>query len=327
MALYMAKNVQLVFFQKLFGVESPYYKLAQDLNDVGGVFSLTLFSVEFTYKGITEKVALKVSPTNILKSAATPEDYALVGKEVGDWLTVLGKQVGLDKKEEVPPVKEKTYSIKLMDVPADGAVKIPIIKFLRMQLGISLKEAKDIVDAASNGKPFVYQTGLSYKEASAVLTKAMVETKGKFVLFCEQDGLVVEALAITQSKQGSFSEPVATKPVNSVVKLVDALALGQKVSGTSAGSVYYCIAYNSNLKIAARFSGHEVSLRAEWKKKIPSEVSLLASNGMKVTEKYASLHLALNGVPPARVVGAFLMGLGMEFSDQVTSAKQLVGVN
>jgi len=56
-----------------------------------------------------------------------------------------------------------------------------------------------------------------------------------------------------------------------VVKLQDATCTGQKVFGTSAGSVYRCVALNSRVKLATRVQGDTVSFRVETAKATEQE--------------------------------------------------------
>ena len=73
------------------------------------------------------------------------------------------------------PVEEKsTFNVELTD---GGAQKIAVIKAVKEALGLGLKEAKDLVDAA----PSVLKTDMKKEEAEA-LKKAVEAAGGKVAL-------------------------------------------------------------------------------------------------------------------------------------------------
>lgn len=141
-----------------------------------------------------------------------------------------------------------------------------------------------------------------------------------------------EAPPAKKPKASPFMVPpaVAAKPsppqmpaaTGNVVKLSEALAVGQKVQGTSAGSIYHTVAVNDRVKIAMRLTSGKVSVRAEGAP-TKKEQECLSNVGMSNHGKYWSMHLSLEDVPPARTVGALLMGMGIEFDHQLTKFKEL----
>jgi large subunit ribosomal protein L7/L12 len=73
------------------------------------------------------------------------------------------------------PVEEKSiFTVHLMD---SGAQKIAVIKVVKEVLGLGLKEAKDLVDAA----PSVLKEGMKKEEAEEV-KKRITEAGGKVEL-------------------------------------------------------------------------------------------------------------------------------------------------
>lgn len=96
------------------------------------------------------------------------------------------------------------------------------------------------------------------------------------------------------------------------VKLAQATKLYQPVSGSGASSRYFVIAIADGLKIAARFAGGKLSIRAEGEKlanyaSLLSELSL-SGNG----SKHYSVHLSAEDEATAgKVIGAVLAGLGV----------------
>lgn len=111
--------------------------------------------------------------------------------------------------------------------------------------------------------------------------------------------------------------------LNLPVKLRDAKDLGQAVFGTSKGSVYWTIAVSERVKIAARVQGTSISIRAEGEP-IGTEIAALKASGLTpASEGHYSMHLEAGQVPVARVLGAFLLGVGIPFDVQVTHAGQI----
>jgi hypothetical protein len=120
------------------------------------------------------------------------------------------------------------------------------------------------------------------------------------------------------------------KPVvmpDGVVALKDAVALGQKVKGTDSTSVYRCMAINPVVKLAARVQsiadGHSISIRAEGNYNPQVRKAMVAAGMTASTAGHYSIHFQSQGVPCARVIGAFLMGLGIEFEDQIKTLKEI----
>lgn len=115
-------------------------------------------------------------------------------------------------------------------------------------------------------------------------------------------------------------------PVAEVLPLKDARALSQKVSGTSGGSIYRCVAVG-DLNVAIRVQAASVSLRAEFQT-VRDEPTAQKMSSMGFTDhgKYLSMHLNIDGkVPYMRVVGAVLLGAGIEFETVATTEGQING--
>ena len=114
------------------------------------------------------------------------------------------------------------------------------------------------------------------------------------------------------------------KPTSTPIRLREAEAIGQPVRGSSGGSIYYTVAISPRVKLAARVIGHgKVSIRAEG---LPSdyEVQRLEACGMsKAGAEHWSIHFDQSNVPVSRILGAFVMGLEIDFQRQVTSANQI----
>ena len=118
-----------------------------------------------------------------------------------------------------------------------------------------------------------------------------------------------------------------TKPIfpGEVIKLRDATAIGQKVSGTANGSVYTVVALNKRVKLAVKVDGSAISIRAEFDGVSDSEKHNLLAMGMKVKgPEHLSMHIDAETVPPARIVGAFLFDCDVSFDDQAKNLKEIL---
>ena len=113
-------------------------------------------------------------------------------------------------------------------------------------------------------------------------------------------------------------------PTDEVVYLRDAKALGQKVHGTAKGSVYHTIALNSRVKVAAKIGKDgTISIRVECDDAEPDELQRV-KKAVAWKQTYGSTHMVAGDIPPARCIGAFVMGLGIVFTSQVQHEGQLV---
>jgi len=117
----------------------------------------------------------------------------------------------------------------------------------------------------------------------------------------------------------------AVKPVDKVIDLKSAKALGQKVHGTSQGSVYYCIAVAEHVKVAARIAkGGGISIRAEWTDTPTADLKKLEESNMQLKGNYGSMHFDAGEVPLPRVIGALLVGTGIKWQAAVMNGADLV---
>ena len=110
--------------------------------------------------------------------------------------------------------------------------------------------------------------------------------------------------------------PVDTKKLKvlPVVKLREAKLMYQPVGGTSAGSRYYLVAGNADLRIAARYKGGTLSLRVEGEGYAKYTNSMVSCGSDLHGEKsHASVHLMVGTdlVLANKTLGALIMGLGI----------------
>jgi hypothetical protein len=111
------------------------------------------------------------------------------------------------------------------------------------------------------------------------------------------------------------------------VKLRDATKLYQPVSGSSAGSRYYVVAGNNDIRVAARLKGKALSVRIEGPNFVNAKKAI-AGVGFQVNEAsaYASMHLNVeDDVLAAKTVGALLMGLGVQFDTALPNVQTIRG--
>lgn len=120
--------------------------------------------------------------------------------------------------------------------------------------------------------------------------------------------------AIEAKKKPAFTKKAVEALKGKVVPLSMATELYQPVQGTGGGSVYITLALCPDLKVAARYKGHNLSIRAEGD--VAKYHGRLEAAGFnKLQESYASVHLACNtAILARRAVASVLGGLDIEFS-------------
>jgi hypothetical protein len=116
-------------------------------------------------------------------------------------------------------------------------------------------------------------------------------------------------------------------PSGSKVKLKDATALFQPVSGTDETSKYYCIALRDDLKVAARIkSAGKISIRVEGSGIQKYKSNLLAA-GLSDSGTYCSVHLSADSNELARkCVGSVIYGTGIQFQQIATDLQPIWGM-
>lgn len=137
-----------------------------------------------------------------------------------------------------------------------------------------------------------------------------------------------EKMAAKQAFQEVELEIDQPMPVNAVIGLAEAKAVGQKVRGTSANSVYRCFAVGP-VNLACRINNSAVSVRAEppfGKVFDPQVLTNLSKLGFTDKGKYMSLH-AVTDTPEKRnrFLGALLFSLGVTFKSVATNMEALNG--
>ena len=344
MALKLSAEAQLVFFNKVFGPNSAVATMAKALVDTGKVsFETTLYEVKANVIGKTVSPVVLSCGVSALMKNSVPEAVAVQNKNlIVDWMSSLFILMGSPTKKA--PVAEsheptsKGVQVVLTGV-VDSAKKLSTIKAVMNLTGKSLAYAKTCVDKAmSTGHALVnvYPTMAAAEQATKVLVAAggavMVETPEATQTHTPH-GLWAGGASDTFTKASGPLSPEWTavhpiKPVDKVIDLRDAKALGQKVHGTSHGSVYYCIAFNDHLKVAARiYKTGSISIRTEWQGQpnaLKADLKKLEESGVQLKGDYGSVHFDAAGVPVSRVIGAFLIGTGIAWTAMVTNGQDLI---
>jgi hypothetical protein len=113
------------------------------------------------------------------------------------------------------------------------------------------------------------------------------------------------------------------KPVDDVVALRDAKAIGQKVKGTSSSSVYNAVAIGP-VNFAVKFTASNCSIRAESNEFTVAAKKKLKEAGFTDNGTYWSMHMKLNGVSAMRAIGAVLYSMDLPFQAVGTTTSQVV---
>jgi ribosomal protein L7/L12 len=320
MALNM-KQVHLENLQKIFSQSTDTLLLIKNLDAFGVLFDCGHLTITAKFNGKAYQThSLNQNVTTLIKLAySNSQDVVSARKYIAGWLEELAVTIGPLTANSPLIDKHLVYLTGLTSLQN----KIPVIKIIRSINNMELKMAKDLVDTASPSNPVLVASCLNKHDADGIYL-TLVQS-GAVVYITDHIGNTVDFSPVQNfvPKQNS----VKNKPVSDVIVLRDAKAIGQKVRGTSNGSIYHCIAYNDRVKIAARIlksTQTAVSFRVEWDGATIQEMEKLQQAGLSVKDKYMSLHLNLGDAPMGRVVGAFLIGLGIQFTELVTYEGDLV---
>lgn len=332
MAFKMSPDAQLIFFEKVFGPQNPITLGVKQLVEAGALITISLYTVRVDWQGKEYKAGLTQGTTSLMKGIVAPA------------IAAQNKKILTDMLESIPhvqPVQAPVVEVKgepqLVSVVLNGMAGnfIVLIKAIREVTGCGLHDAKQMVDMLSAGGQVTVVKDVSYEDGMHAITKLIAaggigytigashvapgtQTQGAV----KETSTETEAVKVLKLANALNLKP---KPVPEVVTLRHAKAVGQKVKGTSSGSVYYCVALNERVRLAARiYKAGTISLRAEWEGTPTEELKKLESSGLQMKPAYASLHLNAEGVPFERVIGAFVMGTGIVWTDVVTNSAELV---
>jgi hypothetical protein len=109
-----------------------------------------------------------------------------------------------------------------------------------------------------------------------------------------------------------------------VTKLRDATMMYQPVEGTSKSSRYYVVGANQDVRVAARYEGHTLSVRIEGPQ-IAKHWDHIQAVGLKKggDKDYASIHLGVGNdmMVANKTLGAILMGRGLPLETPLPNLK------
>ena len=321
MALQVSADGQTVFFNKVFGPGHQVTNRVKGLIGVGVTFEVAFLSIRaFLNEKPLESVKVTYSTTALIKGTAPDPVVAQNKHLISEWVAKLWKAQGapLAKPAPIPLPTLKATPTAVVVKGWHGGFKpniIPVVKAIRTVTGDGLAEAKVKAEAILAGTSISLGVFPSLEIAKA-------------------HGLLLTAVGVDVDLQAGevYDKGIvgpltveAPKPVPEVVALKDAKALGQKVHGTSAGSVYHTIAIGDAVRVAARIiPGGLISIRAEWQGHPTVDLKRLAESGVSVKVEYASIHVDPQDVPLSRVIGAFLIGTNIKWNAAVMNGAELV---
>lgn len=337
MAFKLSTDAQLVFFNKVFGPNSAVSTMAKALIDNKGVtFEVELHSVRAYVHGIkVDPLILSVGTTSLMKGTANPLVADQNRSLIVEWVSALYIAQGSPaSKKDVAPTAATTdpnQPSKLVLTAIQQGQKLQVIKAIMKVTGFGLLDAKKLADhvTPADGIPtdVEVKTFPFHAAMSAAKVLASVGGHAHVEVLTEPVVTVKHAAAVKTEK----TEWMKAQPIDKVIPLREAQALGQKVLGTSMGSVYYCIALNERVKVAARiYESGSISIRTEWQGEpsatpgLPGDLTLLEQSGVQLKGHYGSIHFDAAGVPVSRVVGAFLIGTGIKWQAMVTSGADII---
>ena len=316
MALQVSSDAQLVFFSKVFGLHSPTTERVKGLIGFGVTFEVSLYNVRaFLHGKALPPVQLTIGSSALIKGTVDPIVAAQNKHVIEEWVAKLYQQQGAPQAKPKTPWAGPTTVVLTGLQP--NANLLLVVKAVHLLFGgnKTLAESKAIVVLAQGGAKTEVITLPTYAEALTASQK-LVTAGG--VSHLESPG---------GQKVTPEAPKVAPKPVDAVIDLKAAQALGQKVHGTSTGSVYHTIALTDKVKVAARIiPGGSISIRTEWTDSPTADLKRLEEAGviMKPGQGYGSIHFDPQEVPVQRVIGAFLVGTGIQWKAAVMNGAELV---
>lgn len=368
MGITVSPEVQLIFFEKLFSEQPQVVTAVKQLIQSGVKFEQAFFTVKASFNGKLVQQTTTASTNNLVKGTAAAPVVMANRMLVMIFLHGIWQEAmkGQDCPFELPqlatpdekkppflnlpskPVAEKTFNLLLSHINTN---KIDAIKKIREIFNLGLKDAKDVADAI----PVLVLQGVSKEDfhllANAVsgymqvvatetletlsLPHLMGQMKDGFSYYKVVNGLKTgDADAHEETAVQMFPPAVpkvaktAAKPIDKTIALKDASAIGQRVHGTSGGSVYHCIAIGDRVKVAAKIlqngSTKNVSIRIEANKPTAHELTKIKQSGISWKGDYGSLHLSVGDSSLGRAIGAFLMGMELKFNEKVETVDQLI---
>lgn len=277
------------------------------LSQLGITFEVMTYT--FKAKNADGKGGYQISTpiaTQTMMKKKNDAQSEMANKMVNEFMGKLYNEVGKDQ----PAIDWKKKQEKVLDKYAGKKGQVIEAKKIPATTGVNLgqllkKKMTDMeaLDAMANG-------GVDFAE--------LQEKKDEFVEIIEDD------IPAPPKMKAGLAKPKTHVKIPGVVFLKEATKIGQKVYGSSAGSIYETVAVNARVKLACRINGSNLSMRAEVENATPQEMSAIKSL-MKWQLTYGSMHLDIGKVPPRRVLGALIFGMGIKFDQCLNPGDALPG--
>lgn len=259
-------------------------------------------------------VLLKIPSDKILLALEVPQDHVMQLKALGIEAVLTPSKIALCKAGEVLTSVAVNHQ-NAMKLVKGEAVDPAVAMSVKTGLQVAVASLVSGVDAPASALE-------ALKAKTGSTSAPELKTKSKpAVLFKPEpitDTPSAQLLSGVKSPppEGGWPMFELSKLVSAPpVKLRDADKLYQPVHGSSAGSRYFLIAGNDELRVAARYTGSTLSLRVEGSK-IADHMQGLYDNGFPkaIGKDYTSIHVECPTPAHARwVVGQVLLGLGVHW--------------
>ena len=200
----------------------------------------------------------------------------------------------------------------------DSSPMNPAIELYKTEVKALLEQAI----AASLQQVGYVDTDGGFSKVKAAIDLVNEAEKKKAVIDELAEKLAKEAIAdVKKVVPNKWPE----KPSKEVILLKDAGVIYQRVKGTSQESVYVLVAItaDNSTKVAARIKGTNLSVRIEgdFNNKVRDA---FINQGLDFKKGYMSGHFTCNPkVSADRVVGAILMGSGLEYATPLPSMEKV----
>jgi hypothetical protein len=283
MAVDMSQDTVLKTLKALYQPGSPHFGKAKALLDAGAKLTFGLFQFK-----------VQVAP-DVVFTAQLPAMSTKIA--TGDLPSVQVQLIAT----KLGAVIDQAYKAKFPDGPTAAV------------------EPTDSEGFAKDGTVGTGQVDSALKGTLGDVLTAM----GK-VMDGVKPGEVTAVVSGGTKKASPFMQQAKTaQKVDMVLALRDAKAIGQKVKGTSGGSVYNAVAIGP-VNLAVKFTSSNCSIRAETNSFTPLVKKALKEAGFTDNGTYWSLHLKLNGVNAMRAIGAVIYTMNLPFEAVGTTQAAVV---
>jgi len=224
--------------------------------------------------------------------------------------------VSLALKGELGPASTQAIGYKL-----SKAINTALAKVEKIVDKIEV-EAEDIqAEAEMESSAFKEIGEMKLEDLSEDVMKKAAESLQSEVDKAAAD--VLEMAEEIEKTKASVSEFQSGKPL----KLEDANLMYQPVKGSSTKSIYHVVAMTTDLRIAARYQGGSLSIRAEGN--LDKFKERLKEGGFSmgnIGKGYVSVHLTIaDQLLAKRTLSAILAGMGVAFATPIPVLDTIIG--